>query len=64
MKNTIDKFAEYKEALSHDLRKIESALNESSFENEISEFVAKQPIKAISIALLTGFILGSWWKDK
>lgn len=64
MKNSIDKIAEYREAISQDLRRIESALGDSSFENEISDFAVKNPIKSISIALLAGFIIGSWWKKK
>lgn len=55
---------DYRDALTQDLRKIESALSESAFEKEISEFTTKNPIKALSIAVLTGFIIGCWWKLK
>lgn len=64
MKDTNKRLMDYRDALSQDLRKIESALSESAFEKEISEFTTKNPIKALSIAALTGFIIGCWWKLK
>lgn len=64
MNKPIDKISECREAIANDLRKIECALSESSFEQEISEFTSKNPIKSLSIALLAGFLIGSWWKQK